>query len=229
VKDSGRGIEPAFLPFVFDRFRRANNSSTSAIGGLGLGLAIVRHLVELHRGIVEAHSEGDGLGATFTVRLPIRIEPSDHRHTAATPERSVLDQRLPDDPPDLHGVTVLVVEDEDGTRDFLKTLMTRAGARAITAVSGVEALAVAIQNRPDIVICDIGLPGDDGLSVIRKIRSRSASEGGRIPAVALTAFERAEDRARVLRAGFQSHLAKPAEPIELLAVVAALVGRTDIS
>jgi CheY-like chemotaxis protein/two-component sensor histidine kinase len=235
VKDSGCGIEPAFLPFVFDRFRRANNSSTRAIGGLGLGLAIVRHLVELHCGTVEAHSEGDGLGATFTVRLPIRVEPSDHRHTTPTPERSVVAHRLPADPPDLHGVTVLVVEDDDETCDLLKTLMILAGARAITAVSAVEALAVLAkkavlaQNRPDIVICDIGLPGEDGFSLIRKIRSRSASEGGRIPAVALTAFERAEDRARVLRAGFQSHLAKPAEPIELLAVVAALVGRTDIS
>jgi len=229
VKDSGRGIEPAFLPFVFDRFRRGNNSSTSAIGGLGLGLAIVRHLVELHRGIVEAHSEGDGLGATFTVRLPIRIEPSDHRHTTPTPERSVLDHPLPGDPPDLHGVTVLVIEGDDGTRDVLKTLMTLAGARAMTAVSGDEALAVAVQNRPDIVICDIGLHVEDGFSLIRKIRSRSSPEGGRIPAVALTPFERAEDRARVLRAGFQSHLAKPAKPIELLAVVAALVGRTDVS
>jgi PAS domain S-box-containing protein len=229
VKDSGRGIEPAFLPFVFDRFRQADSSSTRAIGGLGLGLAIVRHLVELHGGTVDAHSDGDNLGATFTVCLPIRAVQSDRRYTTHTPERNVMDHALPDDRPDLHGVTVLVVEDDHETLDLLKTLMILAGAQAITAVSVVEALAVFVQNRPDIIICDIGLPAEDGYSFIRQIRSRSASEGGRVPAVALTAFARAEDRTRALLAGFQSHLAKPAEPIELLAVVAALVGRTGIS
>jgi PAS domain S-box-containing protein len=235
VKDSGRGIEPDFLPFVFDRFRQADSSSTRAIGGLGLGLAIVRQLVELHGGTVDVHSEGANLGATFTVRLPIRTVQTDSRHTTPARERDALDQGLPDDPPDLRGVTVLVVEDDDETCDLLKTLMILAGARAITAVSAVEALAVLAQkavlaqNRPDIVICDIGLPVEDGYSLIRKIRSRSAAEGGRIPAVALTAFAQTEDRTRALRAGFQSHLAKPAEPTELLAVVAALVGRTGIS
>jgi PAS domain S-box-containing protein len=229
VKDSGRGIEPDFLPFVFDRFRQADSSSTRAIGGLGLGLAIVRHLVELHGGTADAHSEGANLGATFTVRLPIRAVQTDRRHGTPTPERSVPGDVLAEDPPDLHGVTVLVVEDDDETRDLLKTLMTLAGAQTITAVSAVEALAVLIKNRPDILICDIGLPVEDGYSLIRKIRSRSAAEGGRIPAVALTAFARTEDRTRALRAGFQSHLAKPAEPSELLAVVAALVGQTGIS
>jgi PAS domain S-box-containing protein len=229
VKDSGRGIEPGFLPFVFDRFRQADSSSTRAISGLGLGLAIVRHLVELHGGTVDAHSEGENLGATFTVRLPIKAVQSDRRHTTPTAERNVMDHVLPGVRPDLHGLTVLVVEDEHETRDLLKTLMSQAGAQTVTAVSVVEALAVFVQHRPDIIICDIGLPAEDGYSFIRQIRSRSASAGGRIPAVALTAFARAEDRTRALLAGFQSHLAKPAEPIELLAVVAALVGRTGIS
>jgi CheY-like chemotaxis protein len=229
VKDSGRGIESAFLPFVFERFRQADSSSTRAIGGLGLGLAIVRHLVELHGGTVDAHSDGENLGATFTVRLPIKAVHIERRHAAPMPEPRVLDYRLSDDSPDLHDVMVLVVEDDNETRDLLTTLMNLAGAQALTAVSVVEALAILAQNRPDIVICDIGLPGEDGFSLIRKIRSRSASEGGRIPAVALTAFARAEDRMRALRAGFQTHLAKPVEPTELLAVVAALVGRTGIS
>ncbi len=228
VEDSGRGIAPAFLPFVFDRFRQADSSSTRTVGGLGLGLAIVRHLVDLHGGTVEASSEGENLGATFRIRLPIRaIHTTRRQTTPALKETNMSRAPTPESPLlDLHGLTVLVVDDDDETRDVLQTLIIVRGGRAITAASVAEALHLLARNHPDILVCDIGLPGEDGYSLIRQIRGLSAAEGGRIPAVALTAYARAEDRTRSLLAGFQSHVPKPAEPTELLAVIAALVGRT---
>jgi CheY-like chemotaxis protein len=227
VKDSGRGIPASFLPFVFDRFRQADSTTTRAIGGLGLGLAIVRHLVDMHGGTVEAQSEGDSLGSTFKVRLPIRaVMATRNQASPALTSRVRDDVGLELPSIDLTRLTVLVVDDDDETREVLKTLIVLRGGRAVSAASVAEALQFFAKNRPDVVICDIGLPGEDGYSLIRQIRRRSADDGGRTPAIALTAYARAEDRTRALLAGFQTHVAKPAEPTELLAVVAALVGRT---
>jgi CheY-like chemotaxis protein/two-component sensor histidine kinase len=232
VKDSGRGISPSFLPYVFDRFRQADSTTTRATGGLGLGLAIVRHLVDLHGGTVEAQSEGENRGATFRVRLPIR--PIAATRGRATP--ALTEKPRPSDadvartvPIDLRGVVVLVVDDDEATREALQALISLRGGQTVGAASVAEALDFLAKNHPDVLICDIGMPEEDGYSLIRQVRLRSAADGGRTPAIALTAYARAEDRTRALLAGFQTHVAKPAEPTELLAVVAALVGRTGPS
>jgi PAS domain S-box-containing protein len=233
VKDSGRGISPSFLPYVFDRFRQAESTTTRATGGLGLGLAIVRHLVDLHGGTVEAQSEGENRGSTFTVRLPIRAimatrgrpSPALLQKTPSLPDADALRKV----PIDLRGITVLVVDDDEATREMLDTLISLRGGQTLGAASVAEALDLLAKNHPDVLLCDIGMPGEDGYSLIRQIRPRGPAEGGRIPAIALTAYARAEDRTRALLAGFQTHLAKPVEPTELLAVIAALVGRTGPS
>jgi PAS domain S-box-containing protein len=227
VSDTGRGISPDFLPFVFDRFRQENSGSTRTAGGLGLGLAIVRQLVDLHGGSVRAESGGENLGATFTVTLPIRAVHPGRRQPAPAPERVPLGVAgAAAASTDLKGATVLIVDDELETRELLETIVRGAGAETMTAPSVAGALAILERRRPDLILCDIGMPREDGYSLIRRVRSRSAAEGGRIPAVALTAYARAEDRRRSLLAGFQSHMAKPAEPAALLALIGSLVGRT---
>jgi PAS domain S-box-containing protein len=227
VSDTGRGISPEFLPFVFDRFRQENSGSTRTTGGLGLGLAIVRQLVDLHGGSVRAESGGDNLGATFTVTLPIQAVHADGlQPVPGSKSVPLVDARAAAEIPDLQGATVLIVDDEQETRELLEIIVGQAGAETMTAPSAAGALEILERRRPDLILCDIGMPHEDGYSLIRKLRSRSAAEGGRIPAVALTAYARAEDRKRSLLAGFQSHMAKPAEPAELLALIGSLVGRT---
>jgi CheY-like chemotaxis protein len=224
ARASARGFCP--LPYVFDRFRQADQSTTRAQGGLGLGLSIVRHLVELHGGEVSAHSEGEGRGATFTVRLPLTQARSEgfrktaggadaEPHAASDPRSDVLG-----------GVRVLVVDDEPDARALLAALLGRRGARVVTASSAAEALPAVAALRPDVLVSDIGMGGEDGYELIRRVRALPAGEGGRTPALALTAYARAEDRARALAAGFQAHLAKPIEPAELAAAVASLAGRS---
>jgi CheY-like chemotaxis protein len=225
VSDSGRGISAEFLPHVFDRFRQADGSTNRAHGGLGLGLAIVRQLVELHGGGVRAESEGDGRGATFVVQLPLMaahrgFDESERRHPTAGGQISLAPT------PSLDGLRILVVDDEADTRELLRELLERCGAEVTTAESASAALEALGRSRPDVLISDIGMPEEDGYSLIRKVRSREASSGERIPAIALTAYARAEDRVRALSAGFQVHVPKPIEPVELRVVVASLTGRT---
>ncbi|HZS04030.1 MAG TPA: ATP-binding protein [Blastocatellia bacterium] len=220
VSDTGMGISPEFLPYVFERFRQADGTSTRKYGGLGLGLAIVRHLTELHGGTVRAASDGAGRGATFTVRLPLA---GGEAALAGVPSPG---GRVPDQgPASLCGARVVVVDDEADTRDILVTMLTRCGAEVTACASAAEALEVLRECRPDVLISDIGMPGEDGYDLIRKVRALGPEHGGGIPALALTAYARGVDRARAISAGFQVHLAKPVDPSDLSAVVAGLVGR----
>jgi CheY-like chemotaxis protein len=222
VSDTGQGIRPEFLPHVFDRFRQADGSTTRRHGGLGLGLSIVRQLVELHGGSVRAKSPGEGQGATFIVALPLAIV------------RELPPDKVPPKPaPDvehrcaalLDGVNVLVVDDEPDALRLMERILTGCDA-LVRAVSSVDAALRAVgEDRPDVLISDIGMPEKDGYDLIREIRGRNYSARD-LPAVALTAFARSEDRRRAMLAGFQVHLAKPVDPEELVAVVASLVGRT---
>jgi PAS domain S-box-containing protein len=225
VSDTGVGIKPEFLPHVFERFRQADQKTTRHHGGLGLGLAIVRHLVELHGGTVEADSSGEDRGATFVVKLP--IVPLHQKDNLAERIHPAARDTLPDyDCPErLDGLKVLVVDDEADTRELLKVGIGRCGAEVVTAGSAREALAAIAEERPDLLISDIGMPGEDGYELIRKVRSLPAGGGGKIPAIALTAYARTEDRLRALRAGYQSHIAKPVELAELTAVMASLLRR----
>ena len=220
VTDTGVGIRPDFLPYVFDRFRQAESSMTRSHGGLGLGLSIVRHLVELHGGTVEVDSPGEGQGATFSVQLPIRAELTEVLSTAEGQAgwQSLWNPTL------LEGVRVLVVEDEMDTRDLLVTALQQCGALVTAVATSAEALE-AFATVPDVLVSDIGLPGEDGYELLRKVRSLGPERGGKVPAAALTAFARAEDRLRALDAGYQTHLAKPLDPSELVATVARLTGR----
>jgi signal transduction histidine kinase/PAS domain-containing protein/ActR/RegA family two-component response regulator len=224
VSDNGRGIAPEFLPHVFDRFRQADASSTREHGGLGLGLAIVKHLAELHGGAVRAKSAGLGHGATFCLILPLAAA----NHYSDTPRRHPkaddLDGAI-DETPDLTGVRVLIVDDEADARHLVKSILTRAGVEAILASSAEEGLKCLQETKPDVLISDIGMPGEDGYAFIRNVRHLSEAAKD-TPAIALTAFARSEDRRRAIMAGFQMYIAKPIEPAELVAMIANLAHRT---
>jgi CheY-like chemotaxis protein len=220
VSDTGIGIRPDFLPYVFDRFRQAEGSITRTHGGLGLGLSIVRHLIELHGGTAEVESAGEGQGATFIIRLPLRAELADDPL-----DRTAVTMGVFNAPDLLAGVRVLVVEDEVDTRDLLVVALQQCGAEVAAFGSVPEALAAIDAAVPDVLVSDIGVPGEDGYSLIRKVRARGPGRGGDLPAAALTAYARAEDRVRALEAGYQTHLAKPVDPAELVAAVGRLAGR----
>jgi len=221
VADTGTGIGPDLLPYVFDRFWQADNSMTRTHQGLGLGLAIVRHLVELHGGHVRAESCGPGAGSEFVVTLPIRLmHVSDHDVEA--PPVAPRPSTPPPDDHRLDGVTVLFVDDQRDARDLFTEVFEQRGARVITAGSATDALAAVESSPPDVLVSDIGLPGEDGYALIRKVRTLEPARGGRVPAVAVTAHARAEDGSRALAEGFQMHLAKPVEPTTLVALVASL-------
>jgi PAS domain S-box-containing protein len=219
VSDSGVGISKEFLPHVFDRFRQADASTTRIHGGLGLGLSIVHQLVDLHGGSVSVHSEGEGKGATFTIMLPIVSVVNDKNENQG--EEVITFDGLPS----LAGLKVLVVDDEPDTRELIREVLKECGSEVITSHSAAEALEALEQHKPDILISDLGMPDEDGYSLISKIRALPAERGGQIPAAALTAYARAEDRMRVLRSGFQFHLPKPVDSAELVTVVASLAGR----
>jgi CheY-like chemotaxis protein/anti-sigma regulatory factor (Ser/Thr protein kinase) len=221
VVDSGKGIPADFLPHVFERFRQAEGSVARKYGGLGLGLSIVKHLVEAHGGTIDVFSEGEGRGATFTVRLPTLVPRRKESGAAfATGARDEAELMCP---PQLEGLRVLIVDDEADTREFLRTLLEGCRARVEIAGSAAEGLRALLQTRPHLLLSDIGMPGEDGHAFIRKVRALPPSEGGRLPAVALTAYARAEDRTRALLAGFKAHVPKPIERSELLAVILSLI------
>jgi signal transduction histidine kinase/CheY-like chemotaxis protein len=222
IDDTGKGIAADFLPHVFDRFRQADSTTTRNYGGLGLGLAIVRHLVELHGGTVNAESPGEGQGATFSATFPLLAVRTESQSAEATG----MDGRAINSRFELEGLRVLVVDDEPDTRQVISAVITKSGAEVKTCASAPEALETLKQWKPDILMSDIGMPDEDGYSLIQKVRSLSAESGGLTPAAALTAYARDEDRERALAAGFQMHVAKPIGARELIDTVAGLAGRT---
>jgi PAS domain S-box-containing protein len=226
ISDTGVGIEPRFLPHVFERFRQADSSSTRRYGGLGLGLAIVRHIVEMHGGTVSASSPGPGQGATFKVRFPLATSrPAQLEPPPQSESKRPLEATPRDRGHMLNGVRVLVVEDDPDTLDMLKYILDNRGAEVMTAGSAEEALEALDRSKPDVLVSDVAMPNQDGFELIGRLRSRGPERGGNIPAAALTAYTREEDRQRALSAGFQSYVRKPVDPEELVAVVAGLTRR----
>jgi len=226
VKDTGVGIKEEFLPHVFDRFRQADASSIRKFGGLGLGLAIVRHITEMHGGTVSAFSEGENKGSTFAVRLPLAASPKEDEDRRAITKNQALET---DSSLSLDGLLILVVDDEEDTRQLLTQSLTYYGATVITAVSALDGFQQLQDKNPDVLVSDIGMPDEDGYSFIRKVRTASDEKTKDVPAIALTAFARAQDRMRALSSGFQNHVAKPVEPDELVTVIASLTGRLQIN
>ncbi len=223
VKDSGIGLKENFLPYVFDRFRQADASSIRKFGGLGLGLAIVRHITEMHGGTVHAESAGENQGSTFIVRLPLVIQNEGEANAADA--RNKIQTIEPDRELHLSGMLILVVDDEEDTRQLLVQSLTFYGATVITADSAKRAMTEILDKNPDLMVSDIGMPDEDGYSLIRRIRALPDKQHNAIPAVALTAFTRAQDRMRALTSGYQNHVSKPVEPDELATVIASLTGR----
>jgi PAS domain S-box-containing protein len=228
VTDTGEGIRPEVLPHVFDRFHQADSSTTRRHGGLGLGLSIVKQLVELHGGVVRARSDGAGRGATFIVELPLAVlhsQPQDEaerRHPRSAPEP----RGISDACSDIAGVRVLVVDDEADARALVKRVLEECDALVTVAGSVEEGLSLLENGHFDVLLSDIGMPGMDGYSFIKRVRLLDQSKGGKIPAIALTAYARAEDRVKAVSAGFMMHVAKPVEPMELVTMVAGAAGRT---
>jgi signal transduction histidine kinase len=222
VADTGQGIEPEFLPHVFERFRQADASSTRAHGGLGLGLSIVKQLVEMHGGRVSARSEGKGAGAAFTVWLPLVIAPAVAESAPGAPHDPDGEARdAPRESIALDGLKILVVDDEPDARALARTVFEQCRAEVVTAGSAREGLLKLDQFVPDVIVSDIGMPHQDGYDFLTAVRAR----GILTPAIALTAFARSEDRLRTLRAGFQNHISKPVEPTDLVTTVASITGR----
>jgi PAS domain S-box-containing protein len=226
VNDTGEGISAEFLPYVFDRFRQAEGSISRKQGGLGLGLAVVRHLVELHGGTISAESEGLGHGSVFIVDLPLAQERRDPAR-AEERRREVERRRSRSGVVRLDGLHVLLVEDDDDSRKLLGTMLKRYGARVTSAKSAKEALSVFEGDLPDVVISDIGMPDEDCYEFLRKLRSAPPEKGGLTPAIALTGYASRKDRERALAAGYHQHIAKPIEQSDMIDAIAALVGRGD--
>jgi CheY-like chemotaxis protein len=225
VEDDGQGINPQFLPYVFERFRQADSTYTRRIGGLGLGLAIVRHLVELHGGTVTAHSEGKDRGARFTITLPI----ADGAHLSPVRAGSDgLNKIFPDIGRQLNGLTVLLVEDDEDSRDMLAMTLKICGVRVVSVESADEALEKLPEVHPDFLISDIGLPGKDGYDLIRKIRSLPPDKGGQTPALALTGYVSVQDRELAIDAGYEEHLPKPIDTNRLIELLCKLATKRQI-
>jgi CheY-like chemotaxis protein len=222
VADTGAGIRSELIPHLFERFRQGDASTTRTFGGLGLGLSIVKSLVELHGGTVSIESPGEGHGTTVTVHLPL----------AAVLTRVDMREGVPPDAPgtsvpdfvaaELAGLKVLVVDDQSDARDLIKRVLEDCAAQVFAGGSADEALELLDAHQPDVLVSDIGMPGQDGFELLRRIQALEPDRGGRIPAIALTAFARTEDRTRALRAGFVAHVSKPVDPSELVAIVASI-------
>jgi CheY-like chemotaxis protein len=228
VTDNGIGIKPEFLPYIFDRFCQADGSTTRAQGGLGLGLAIVRHLVTLHEGDVAVQSEGHQLGSTFKISLPIArpamLKTSLHDATRAAANGSAkLDDNV------LHGVKILVVDDEPDSRELVATILKRSGGEVRCSQSAADALQTFKEWQPDLLISDLAMPDEDGYTLLKKLRRLKSKRAKEIPAVALSAYASDEDRALSLSKGFQMHLPKPIEPEHLVTSVASALGRDKVT
>jgi signal transduction histidine kinase len=221
VSDSGQGIKPEFLPLVFDRFRQEDGSISRRHGGLGLGLAIVRHLVELHAGSVEAFSEGEGKGSRFVVRLPTRLGMARSGAGEEGGGPVVVNSTM------LAGIRILVVDDEAGARELIANVLQGYGAEVSLAESGQAALTKIFEQRPHVLVADLGMPGMDGYGLIEQVRALDPDFGGQTPAIAVTGYASPVDRLRALQAGYQNHVAKPVEPHELAIVIASLIGRSS--
>ena len=222
VLDTGPGIDPTFLPYVFERFRQADGSTTRTHGGLGLGLAIVRHLVELHGGTIAVDNRSDGPGAVFTIRLPI---PSGELHAESLTNRAAIFRELQPETLGLQGLRILIIDDETDALDLISMELAQHGARVTGVTSAEEALQSLSQETFDVLISDIGMPQMDGYALIRQIRKQEAGTQKPIPAIALTAYARVQDRMRAILAGYSTHVAKPVDAHELVTVVASLAGR----
>ncbi|HSF41223.1 MAG TPA: ATP-binding protein, partial [Thermoanaerobaculia bacterium] len=227
VSDTGQGFDPAFAPYLFERFRQVDASTTRQFGGLGLGLAIVKQLVEIHGGTVGATSPGPGQGATFSITLPttLRVLPAETAAPDGRPE--ILSLEAGSDGRTLAGVRVLVVDDHPDARDLVRRVLEERKADVATVSSAAEALAALRLSPPDVLVSDLGMPDEDGYGLIRAVRALPPDQGGAVPAAAVSALARPEDRERALLAGFQMHLAKPVEPAELVAAVAKLAERAS--
>jgi CheY-like chemotaxis protein/anti-sigma regulatory factor (Ser/Thr protein kinase) len=219
VRDTGRGISPEFMPYLFERYHQAHASDSIRRGGLGLGLALVRQLVEMHGGNVAVESEGEGKGATFTVKLPVRAIYTAETERALGPRGQAKS---------LDSTWVIVVDDEANARELITSVLESSGARVTSFGSAEEALKLLMDDsapRPDALVCDLAMPSEDGYSLVRKLREWEKTCDRVLPAIALTAFGRVEDRTRALYAGFQMHITKPVEPVELVVVVRSLIER----
>ena len=222
VSDTGIGIRPDLLPYIFEYFRQGDSAASRSHGGLGLGLALVRNITEMHGGTVRAESEGEGHGATFTVTIPLQPSAVDSMQTVLKSS----DELAPASTISLHDVTVLLVDDEPDVLELFTTILAQRGADVHVVGTSEEALRKVEELRPDILVADIGIPDEDGYTLVRKIRQLGSSRGGNVPAIALTAYAGPENRLQALTAGFQVHLSKPVNPSELVSTVAGLVGRT---
>jgi CheY-like chemotaxis protein len=228
VIDTGVGIDANFLPHVFERFRQADASSTRKHGGLGLGLAIAKSIVELHGGTATASSPGEGQGATFIVQLPVSAVRRNPLQIGARPSASQ-EATVPLVNADLSNPVVVVIDDDPDSLELIRRILSDGGATVIVAGSAAEGLALIERQQPDVLVSDIGMPQVDGYELMRKVRSFQARLGTRFPAIALTAYARTEDRTRALLAGFVAHVSKPVEAAELMATVAAVTGRVGSS
>jgi PAS domain S-box-containing protein len=225
VEDTGEGIAPEFLPHVFERFRQADSSNTRSHGGLGLGLAVVHHLVEMHGGTVDVRSAGEGHGTRFTVTLPV-LDPSRLPPAAPAADPSASDATaLVPEAPDLTGIRVLVVDDGEDVREVVSAVLGQCGATVRAVATAGEALRTLAEFAPDVLVSEIEMHGETGFSLIQKVRALPADRGGQVPAAALSAYSRTDDRVQALLAGFQMHMPKPVQPAELIAVVASLAAR----
>jgi CheY-like chemotaxis protein len=224
VSDSGKGIAQEFLPFVFERFRQDDGSSTRRVGGLGLGLSIVRHLVEAHGGVVTAASEGEGRGATFTLSLPLLDQ-----HGLAVRGDAIARESGNGESPRasarLESLSIVVVDDERDTRELVATVLRQHGADVLALESAGEAYRAIAVNPPHVLLADVAMPGEDGYSLMRRVRMLDGASAERLPAAALTAYARPEDRAEAFAAGFQLHVPKPVDPEHIVEVVESLAGR----
>jgi PAS domain S-box-containing protein len=227
VRDTGVGIEPAFLPYMFDRFRQADSSSTRAHSGLGLGLAIVRHLVELHGGTVRADSDGRDTGTRITLRLPRKFGPFDEHVSRARQAPVSATSDVPQDLPRLNGVRVLIVDDDRESCEVMRETLSECGAHVRCATSAAEGLDALTKQPPDLVLSDIAMPGRDGYAVLNDVRALEPTLGRRVPVAAVSAYARPEDRTRAIASGFDEYLSKPVEPARLARVVATLVIAAD--